>query len=98
MMDFPIGVEELSVIRGALVDDRNIELVSAARAVTETTVGATEELADDAAQEERQGRLSYLRDPALPGEERLLRYMHEKFPGSADVTIEDVRELTAPLV
>ena len=99
MADFPIGVEELSVIRGALVNDRAVELVSAARAVTETTQAQAEELDGETAevQETRAERLSYLRDPNLPGEERLLRYLHEKFPDRGDVTVEDVRELTAPL-
>ena len=100
MADFPIGVEELSVIRGALVNDRAVELVSAARAVTETTQAQAEELDGETAevQETRAERLSYLRDPNLPGESRLLRYLHEKFPDRQDVTLEDVRELTAPLV
>ena len=100
MADFPIGVEELSVIRGALVNDRAVELVSAARAVTETAQAEAEALDGETAevQESRAERLSYLRDPNLPGEERLLRYLHEKFPDRGDVTVEDVRELTAPLV
>ena len=97
--DFPIGVEELSVVRGALVNDRAVELVSSARAVNETPTAENEEVGETAeASAERQDRLSYLRDPALPGEERLLRYLHEKFPDRHDVTVEDVRELTAPLV
>ena len=96
MADFPIGIEELSVVRGALVNDRAIELVSAARAVSETV--ADVEAGEDAeAGAERQSRLSYLRDPGIPGEERLLRYLHEQFPDQQDVTVEDVRELTAPL-
>jgi hypothetical protein len=99
MADFPIGVEELSVVRGALVNDRAVELVSAARAINETPTAANEEVGETAeASAERQDRLSYLRDPNLPGESRLLRYLHEKFPDRQDVTLEDVRELTAPLV
>ena len=97
MLDFPIGVEELSVIRGALVSDRAVDLVSAARAVTETTVADDDGEGQEAEQADRQDRLSYLRDPGIPGEERLLRYMHEKNPGTHDITVEDVRELTAPL-
>ena len=99
MLDFPIGVEELSVVRGALVTDHRIDLQTSARAVNETT---QQERVDGDETEEEQGdradRLSYLRDPSLPGEERLLRYLHEKFPDRADVTVEEVRELTAPLV
>lgn len=94
MGNFPIGVEELSVIRGALVDDHRVEVVAAARAVNEMAEVEIEEGSGPA--EERVERLSYLRDPNLPGEERLLRYLHEKFPERLDVTIEEVRELTAP--
>lgn len=98
MVDFPIGVEELSVIRGALINDRAVELVSSARAITETAVAADDDVEGQAAeQEQRENRMSYLRDPGIPGEERLLRYLHEKHPERQDVTIEDVRELTAPL-
>jgi hypothetical protein len=99
MLDFPIGVEELSVVRGALVTDHRIDLQTSARAVNETT--QQERVEGDETEEEqsdRADRLSYLRDPSLPGEERLLRYLHEKFPDRADVTVEEVRELTAPLV
>jgi hypothetical protein len=87
------------VVRGALVTDHRIDLQTSARAVNETT--QQERVEGDETEEEqsdRADRLSYLRDPSLPGEERLLRYLHEKFPDRADVTVEEVRELTAPLV
>jgi DNA repair exonuclease SbcCD nuclease subunit len=97
--DFPLGVEELSLIRGSLINDRNIDLMSVARAVNNTAINeATEDdTADTTATSERATRLAYLRDVSIPGEERLLRYLHETYPERADVSIDDVRELTAPL-
>ena len=101
MLDFPISVEDLSVVRGALVQEHHIDIVTSARAINETTVtpiDGEENVEDTAQREATVERLSYLRDPLIPGEDRLLRYLHEKFPERSDVTIEEVRELTAPLV
>ena len=98
--DFPIGIEELSILRGSLIDDRNIELVSEARSLVNTTTVVSDENDDTtvlAENVERTERLAYLRDIGIPGEERLLRYLHEKHPERTDVTLDDVRELTAPL-
>lgn len=101
MTNYPIGIEELSLVRGALASDRRFEIVSPARPVIEDTSvleeGATEEEVREAA-EERSSRMSYLRDPSLPGEERLLRYLQESQPENSGITVEEVRELTAPLV
>jgi DNA repair exonuclease SbcCD nuclease subunit len=93
MADFQLGVEELSLVRGAFVSDPRVDIVSAARVVNETTQAVEEAPAGDPPV---RGQLSYLRDQAIPGEERLLRYLHEKNPDRSDVTIEEVRELTAP--
>jgi hypothetical protein len=95
--DFPIGIEELSLLRGAFAGEPGVEIVAAARPVSEGA-GADEDADEDAgAREERRERMSYLRDPNLPGEERLLRYMQEKFPDQTDITVEEIRELTAPV-
>ena len=102
MDSYPIGVEELSVIRGALVNDPRIDIVSPARQIIENNSGSAEEEALNESMESQRevtnSRLSYLRDPGIPGEERLLRYLQEKYPDRANVTIEEVRELTAPVI
>lgn len=96
MESFPIGIEELSLVRGALVDNRSIDIVSAARPVTESTTAEVETETTEEVQA-RVERTDYLRDQGIPGEERLLRYLHDRFPDRTDVSLEDVRELTAPL-
>ena len=97
MDDYPIGIEELSMLRGALVEDHRIDIMSMARVAVETPGSEPSEgESEDDAKPPQQ--YAYLRDPSLPGEERLLRYLHEKSPQHSDITVEDVRELTAPLV
>lgn len=95
---FNIGVEDLTVIRGALIEDRHIEIVSQARPMLERTEDESGEVVDEENGEERRVGMSYLRDTTKPGEERLLRYMHENIPGSTSITLDDVLELTSPLV
>ena len=95
---FPVGVEELAIVRGAFAGDPSVELQAEARPLMEApgeVPGGGEEGATGAA-EERRARMSYLRDPALSPQERLLRYISERAPDSG-VTIDDVAELTAPL-
>ena len=98
--DFPLSVEDLSVLRGSLVSDRNIVIVSVARAVT-STITADETANDNDTQQvvlqERAQRLAYLRDVNVPSEERLLRYLKERYPDQDEVTLDDVRQLTAPI-
>jgi DNA repair exonuclease SbcCD nuclease subunit len=100
MGDFPIGIEELSIVRGALVNDHSIELVSTARPISEVPDDGEAVEQTEAQLEEtsvRDNRLAYLRDPNRPGESRLTQYMHETIPGTEGITEEEVRELTAPL-
>ena len=96
MGDFPIGVEELSLVRGALLAQHSIELVMAARA-SASQLDTGDDANEDGAEERPGDPMSYLRDQGIPGEERLLRYLHERSPGMSGVTVDDVRELTAPL-
>jgi hypothetical protein len=94
---FPISVEAFSIVRGALVESEKIEIQASARAVQQGEPAAEEGgLAEAAEADERHERLSYLRDPALTGAERLLRYLHESDPEAARVTLEEVMEMTAP--
>jgi hypothetical protein len=98
---FPLGVEEYSLVRGSLVEDRGVELQSAAAAPLAEGTGPTDATTEPGEGEavERLARLSYLRDPGIPLEGRLLRYMGERYPDrAAGITVDDIRELTAPLV
>jgi hypothetical protein len=92
--EFPLGIEELSLVRGAFASDPSVEIRSAARPPSVST-GGTEEREEEAGAE---SRLDYLRDPTVSVESRLLRYMNETDPErSAGITEDEVRELTAPL-
>jgi len=94
---FPIGVEELMVVRGAMADDPRIQFQTEARPLLEAPGEVEGEEGEAEASEERQARLSYLRDPALTPQERLHRYITEHAVDSC-ITLDDVAELTAPLV
>jgi hypothetical protein len=97
--DFPIGVEEFSIVRGALVEDGNVDLQTSARAAPQRAEAAggdpLDEAAALAAAEERRERVSYLRDQTVPAPERLLRYIAEG-GNPAGVTLEDIVQMTAP--
>jgi hypothetical protein len=98
---FVMDVETFSIVRGALVEDRNIQLQTAARAPREEEAvvlgeGEDQGAAQARAVSERHERLSYLRDQSLPAPERLLRFIMEMSPESS-ITIEDVMAITAPM-
>ena len=96
---FQLGVEELSIVRGAFASDPTVEIQATARVLAERVGEEAEgvEAEDDGHTSASETTLSYLRDPTLTGEERLLRYMQDKNPECAAVTLDEVRELTAPL-
>jgi hypothetical protein len=92
--EFPLGIEELSLVRGAFASDPSVEIRSAARPPSVSTGGTEEQEEETAAG----SKLDYLRDPTVSVESRLLRYMNETDPErSAGITEDEVRELTAPL-
>ena len=87
---FPVDLETLSIVRGALVEDRRVQLQVLARGGAAPAAEAAE------GAPEARARLGYLRDQSVPAPERLLRYIAETNPGSG-VTLEDVLAITAPL-
>jgi DNA repair exonuclease SbcCD nuclease subunit len=97
MLDFPIGIEELSILRGSLLENQNISIVTTAQSIIQTNNTDEEDLSIDEDNETKSSlHLDYLRDYNLTGEEKLLKYIHEKFL-CTEITLDDVRELTSPL-
>jgi hypothetical protein len=102
--NYPIGVEDFSIVRGALVEDRNVEIQRGARKAPAPEGGRAdpadgEEAAALAEATARLERISYLRDEGVPAPARLHRYIAENSedPAARGITVEDVAELTAPL-
>lgn len=97
--DFDISAEAYTVLKGKFVGDKRVDIKSKAKikSVTQKKFddeGNELELTEDAIYD---NSFDYLNDPAVPHEDRLKQYIDEEVVTDVIITIDDIREITAPV-
>lgn len=96
---FDISPESYSILKGKFVGDKRVDIKSKAK--IKPTVTTLIETGEEVVLSEEESALyndhfDYLNDSTLPCEERLKRYIDEEVNPSKNISIDDIRSITAP--